>query len=201
MELLFVLDLHCTGITKLPLSLSWLKSLKVLYLNGCIALVELPPEIGRLQHLEVLDIRRSGVKDMPDQTKGLSRLRRLLLSFTSSGDEEKKQAVEFNRNVISKISELKELVIDVKSHQHLWNGMLNAFIENVHSWTKLATFQLCFLDGVVDIIQVKDGTLKLCIPEEANLGSFVEKLDNFDFELRLFSSFYWLPNVVISSDP
>ncbi|KAK2973977.1 hypothetical protein RJ640_013538 [Escallonia rubra] len=194
MEKLLVLDLHCTGITTLPLSGSWLKKLKVLYLNGCIGLVKLPPEIGRLQDLEVLDIRRSGVKDLPDQIKGLSRLRRLLLSFTirsltrlrrlvlsftSSGDEEKKQAVEFNRNVISKISDLKELVIDVESLQHLWNGMLNAIIENVHSWTKLATFQLCFLDGVVDIIQVNGKTLKLCIPE-ANLGSFVGKLDYFD---------------------
>ncbi|KAK2999544.1 hypothetical protein RJ639_024649 [Escallonia herrerae] len=181
MEKLLVLDLHCTGITEIPLSLSWLKRLKVLYLNGCTSLAELPPEIGELQDLEVLDIRGSGVKDLPDQTKGLSRLRRLLLSFTSSGDEVKNQAAEFNRNVISKISDLKELVIDVESQQHLWNGMLNAIIENVHSWTKLATFQLCFLDGVVvDIKQVKDDTLKLCIPEEATLGSFVGKLDDFD---------------------
>ncbi|KAK2990707.1 hypothetical protein RJ640_012520 [Escallonia rubra] len=209
MEKLLVLDLHCTGIRKLPLSLSRLKSLKVLYLNGCTDLEELPPEIGRLQDLEVLDIRRSGVKDLPDQIKGLSRLRRLLLSFTirslkllrrlvlsvtSSGDEEKKQAVEFNRNVISKISDLKELVIDVESQQHLWNGMLNAIIENVHSWTKLATFQLCFLDGVVDIIQVKGVTLKLCIPEEANLGSFVRKLDDFDFDSGIFQvSIGWMP--------
>ncbi|KAK2988433.1 hypothetical protein RJ640_000942 [Escallonia rubra] len=209
MEKLLVLDLHCSGITKLPLSLSWLKRLKVLYLNGCTGLAELPPEIGELQDLEVLDIRRSGVKDLPDQIKGLSRLRRLLLSFTirsltrlrrlvlsftRSGDEEKKQAVEFNRKVISKISDLKELVIDVESLQHLWNGMLNAIIENVHSWTKLATFQLCFLDGVVDIIQVKDNTLKLCIPEEANLGSFVRKLDDFDSDSGIFQvSIGWMP--------
>ncbi|KAK3028351.1 hypothetical protein RJ639_039809 [Escallonia herrerae] len=194
MEKLLVLDLHCTGITELPLSLSGLKSLKVLYLNGCTDLEELPPVIGELPDLEVLDIRRSGVKDLPDQIKGLSRLRRLLLSFTSSGDEEKNQAVEFNRNVISKISDLKELVIDVESQQHLWNGMLNAIIENVHSWTKLATFQLCFLDGVVDIIQVKGDTLKLCIPEEANLGSFVRKLDDFDFDSGIFQvSIGWMP--------
>ncbi|KAK2973972.1 hypothetical protein RJ640_013533 [Escallonia rubra] len=198
MENLLVLDLHCTGITKLPLSLSWLKRLKVLYLNGCTGLAELPPEIGELQDLEVLDIRGSKVKAMPDKTKGLSRLRRLLLSFTSSGDEEKNQAVEFNRNVISKISDLKELVIDVKLKRHLWNGMLNAIIENVHSWTKLATFQLCFLDGVVDIIQVKDDTLKFCIPEEANLGSFVRKLDDFDFDFDFDSGIFqvsigWMP--------
>ncbi|KAK2988432.1 hypothetical protein RJ640_000941 [Escallonia rubra] len=209
MENLLVLDLHCTGITELPLSLSGLKSLKVLYLNGCTDLEELPPVIGELQDLEVLDIRRSGVKDLPRQIKGLrrlrrlllsftirslSRLRRLVLSFTRSGDEEKKQAVEFNRKVISKISDLKELVIDVESLQHLWNGMLNAIIEKVHSWTKLATFQLCFLDGVVDIIQVKDNTLKLCIPEEANLGSFVRKLDDFDSDSGIFQvSIGWMP--------
>ncbi|KAK2973975.1 hypothetical protein RJ640_013536 [Escallonia rubra] len=204
MEKLLVLDLHCTGIRKLPLSLSRLKSLKVLYLNGCTDLEELPPEIGRLQDLEVLDIRGSKVKEMPDQIKGLSRLRRLLLSFTSSGDEEKNQAVEFNRNVISKISDLKELVIDVESLQHLWNGMLNAIIETVHSWTKLATFQLCFLDGVVDIIQVIGDTLKLCIPEEANLGSFVRKLDDFDFDSDSGSfevSIGWMPPDFRTPDP
>ncbi|KAJ7946543.1 Disease resistance protein [Quillaja saponaria] len=75
MSNLRVLDFYCTKIRNLPSSLSKLTRLRVLYLNDCVLLTELPSELGTLQLLEVLDIRGSRVTFIPLHIKYLINLR------------------------------------------------------------------------------------------------------------------------------
>ncbi|GJV38525.1 NB-ARC domains-containing protein [Tanacetum coccineum] len=79
MPSLRVLDLYDTRITSLPNSLLKLATLKVLYLQKCVALVEIYREIGNLQKLKVLDIRGSGLENIPPQVESLISLRQLVV--------------------------------------------------------------------------------------------------------------------------
>ncbi|MCC1949447.1 hypothetical protein KSI44_24025, partial [Salmonella enterica subsp. enterica serovar Indiana] len=81
MKNLRVLDLSDTGIKLLPTSLSILIRLKILYLNNCKHLVELPSDIIELVHLEALDIQGSGVDNIPPLIEKLICLKRLRVSF------------------------------------------------------------------------------------------------------------------------
>ncbi|KAL8264914.1 hypothetical protein R6Q59_023044 [Mikania micrantha] len=143
MTSLLVLNLYKTEIMTLPSLIEHLSNLKVLYLNGCRLLKELPSLIGKLKSLEVLDIRGSGVCELPDQIKGLTRLRRLLVSFTISTKD--------NHDVIFKLSGLEELII------------------NVSTLPVVLAFQLCLLDKVIDVIQVVDDTVRIFMPTEHHL--------------------------------
>ncbi|KAM7478362.1 hypothetical protein LguiA_026575 [Lonicera macranthoides] len=131
-----VLNLQNTGIDSIPSSLLELKNLKVLYVNDCTSLGILPPKIGELGSLEVLDIRgtrvqishkpflgsfiRNAIFGVPNsvpslplpKTDHLRHLKRLLVSFNDNGSQD---AVGFC-GAISRISTtLEELVIDVNS--------------------------------------------------------------------------------------
>ncbi|KAL8264908.1 hypothetical protein R6Q59_023038 [Mikania micrantha] len=165
---LLVLDLYMTEIVTLPPSIYRLANLKVLYLNGCNVLKELPVYIGQLKSLEVLDIRGSGVGKLPHQVIGLTRMRRLLVSFTMSTQD--------NYDVIFKLSGLEELIIDVDSEMEDWcNTLLEDVIEKVSTLQKLNSFQFRFNNLVIDVIQVVDDTLKIYLPKERHLRSFLEK--------------------------
>ncbi|PSS02918.1 Disease resistance protein [Actinidia chinensis var. chinensis] len=174
MKSLKVLDLCHTGITLLPSSLSKVVGLKVLYLSHCKYLVDLPSNLDEFEHLEVLDIRRSGINNIPSQVENLEGLRRLRVSF-KCGNENDTEEVDCNCNVISRLSALEELVIDVKSPSEWSNKVVKKIIEKVATLEKLTSLQFCFFDEVVDVIEVVATTLRIHVPEADILHTFIEK--------------------------
>ncbi|KAD4179521.1 hypothetical protein E3N88_28112 [Mikania micrantha] len=179
MNSLLVLNLYKTEIMTLPSSIEHLSNLKVLYLNGCRLLKELPSLIGKLKSLEVLDIRGSGVRELPDQIKGLTRLRRLLISFTISTKD--------NHDVIFKLSGLEELIINVDSQEQECSELIEDLVEKVSTLPFVLAFQLCLLDKVIDVIQVVDDTVRIFMPTEHHLSSFLERRQ--DLETHSFQVF------------
>ncbi|XP_057977381.1 disease resistance protein RPS2-like [Malania oleifera] len=175
MKNLQVLDLYCTGIVSLPSSLSKLVNLKVLYLNGCIHLRELPSQIGELQHLEVLDIRGSGVNNIPPHLQTLISLRRLRVSFPDPGNENNIQDGLFSRNLISGLSMLEELVIEVKWCNFLSSKVVDYVIKEAATLEKLTALQFRFLNEILDVVKVVGTTFQFSFPKEDTLGMFIEK--------------------------
>ncbi|KAK9077034.1 hypothetical protein SSX86_005369 [Deinandra increscens subsp. villosa] len=178
---LLVLDLYMTEIMTLPSSICRLSNLKVLYLNGCNILKELPGFIGKLKSLEVLDIRGSGVGKLPQQVLALTRMRRLLVSFTISTQD--------NYDAIFKLSGLEELIIDVDSEMEDWcNTLIEDVVEKVSTLPKLNSFQIRFSDRVIDVIQVVDDTVKIYVPKERHLISFLARrkdLETLSFQVYI----------------
>ncbi|KAI7981027.1 Disease resistance protein PIK5-NP [Camellia lanceoleosa] len=177
MTSLKVLDLCHTGVELLPSSLSKVIGLKVLYLSYCEYLKELPSSFGKLEHLEVLDVRGSGFNNIPSYIGNLNGLRHFRVSFAKCEGENDTTEVEFNCNVISKLSKLEELVIDVKSPRHKSNKVVVNIIKNVVTLKKLTKLQFCFLDEVVDVMEVETPTtdLRINVPEANILYTFIEE--------------------------
>ncbi|XP_074330297.1 disease resistance protein At4g27190-like isoform X1 [Apium graveolens] len=175
MRSLRVLDLMGTNIESLPDSLMNAKNLEVLYLNGCINLLKLPADVGKLELLEVLDISGSGVDIVPPQIRSLKHLKRFLVSYGA-----------FNEtnifSVISELNELQEMWIDTKSEKgnYTW-GIIDAVMESVKSLRHMTSLQFRFLnDEVVDVIKVVDGVTRIYAHKEDNIKYFVEKEDGLD---------------------
>ncbi|KAL4580784.1 hypothetical protein LXL04_016986 [Taraxacum kok-saghyz] len=179
MQGLRVLDLYGTRITSLPSSLLKLVTLKVLYLQKCVALLELPDDIGDLRKLEVLDVRGSGLAHIPPQVESLICLRRLLVSFTSSSSSSPIQKATSDIEVISKIPILRELVIDVEEGLE---RILYGLIVRVFGLTSLTLLQFCSPNKVVDLIKAIGGSWKINIPNERFLQNYIDKVESFELK-------------------
>jgi disease resistance protein RPS2 len=167
-----VLDLSHTGITSLPLSLAILISLKVLHLNNCTQLVELPSHIAELVHLESLDIHGSGITCIPPHIEKLIFLKRLWVSF---GNGNNNQDVSFNYDMISKLSRLEELVVDVKSPEQWTNEVVENVMTEVATLKKFKRLKVCFSNRVVDVIEIAPMTVRILVPEARILTSYIRR--------------------------
>ncbi|XP_058188554.1 disease resistance protein At4g27190-like isoform X2 [Rhododendron vialii] len=200
-----ILDVSHTGIKGLPSSLSFSKSLKVLYLNNCTNLVELPSHVvAALTRLEALDIVGSGVNAIPSQIEELTELRRLRVSFSKFGNENAAQEVNFNYKIISKLSRLEELVIDVKSSENWSNDVVENIVNEVATLQEFKSLKFCFSDKVVDVIEVFGSqNLRIRVPDATILLSFIKgslwinvhDIENFEFYIGCIKSEHpQLPN-------
>ncbi|XVE48521.1 hypothetical protein DITRI_Ditri01bG0008500 [Diplodiscus trichospermus] len=143
MQKLLVLDLYQTGIASLPSSVSNLIRLKALFLNDCPNITKLPPQVAELYFLEVLDIRGCKVIFIPPHIGKLVSLRCLRMSYYKCGNEEDCLDMEINYNVISRLSRLEELMIDVSSYGH-WCIDVAGVIQEVAALENLTTLRICF---------------------------------------------------------
>ncbi|XP_028762825.1 uncharacterized protein LOC114721171 [Neltuma alba] len=117
-----------TKISKLP-SLKGLTGLKAFYVNGCSRLKICSHGIQPLKHLEVFDIRGAKINFVPY----LESLWCLRISYFASS----------NCDGISKLRELEELTIEVKSLSK-WCDDAENIIEEVASLENLTTFRCSF---------------------------------------------------------
>ncbi|XP_071741601.1 disease resistance protein At4g27190-like [Rutidosis leptorrhynchoides] len=171
MRSLVVLSLYKTELMTLPSSICNLSNLKILNLNGCTVLTELPGFIGKLKSLEVLDIRDSGVSKLPHSMEHLTHMRRLLVSFTTSTQDK--------YDAIFKLLGLDDLIIDVDTQMQNWCiTLIEDLIKKVSSLTSVVTFQFRFHDKVIDVIQVVDDTVKIYIPNEYHLTYFLKRIQD-----------------------
>ncbi|KAH7856521.1 hypothetical protein Vadar_002436 [Vaccinium darrowii] len=190
-----VLDLSDTGITSLPSSLSILCKLKVLHLNNCKQLVELPSNIEGLEDLEFLDIHGSGINGIPSHIKKLKLLKHLWVSF-GNGNGNGAQGVSFNYNMISELSELEELVIDFEKRQQCTNAVVQNIMEEVAKLEKFKKLRVCFPEMIIDVLDigiVPPKTVLINVPEARALLSYIEgsswkevrKITSFQFFIGL----------------
>nr|GEY30047.1 disease resistance protein [Tanacetum cinerariifolium] len=104
---------------------------------------------------------------LPHQIEGLTRIRRLLVSFTMSTQD--------NYDVIFKLSGLEELIIEVDSEAGDWcDKLIEDVVEKVSTLPRLISFQFYLHDRVIDVIQVVDDTVKIYVPTENHLKLYVK---------------------------
>ncbi|KAE8717583.1 5'-3' exonuclease family protein isoform 1 [Hibiscus syriacus] len=140
-----VLNLHEMQITALPSSICSLINLKGLLIINCSRLVQLPSQIGDLEHLEILDIHNTSLYSMPVEIGQLSNLKCLRVSFANDAGnqnhvEEPKPMIP--SNVIARLSNLEELSIAVShcSSRYQNAAEIASEISNLENLTSLCFF-------------------------------------------------------------
>uniref|UniRef100_A0A2N9FGH1 RRM domain-containing protein n=1 Tax=Fagus sylvatica TaxID=28930 RepID=A0A2N9FGH1_FAGSY len=142
MPALQILNLSRTGIKSLPDSVISLVSLKRLFLNDCHRFMMLSPNIGELKQLEVLDLDKTQIMDLPKEIKKLTNLTCLEVSFC--GTYVQSNVVVIPCGVISALSQLEELNIDVDPDDERWDACVEAIVNEVCTLKRLETLKFYF---------------------------------------------------------
>ncbi|KAK3018494.1 hypothetical protein RJ639_003579 [Escallonia herrerae] len=146
MPVLQVLDLSYTSLKSLPSSISRLVALRELYLRGCELLMGLPPEIGALWNLKVLDLERTEVINLPKEIEDLVNLECFKVSLFGCAAQHtiktKKWEAVSPRMSLSELTRLKELSIDVNPDCVGWCIELEQIMNELSSLSNLETLKL-----------------------------------------------------------
>ncbi|GKV52408.1 hypothetical protein SLEP1_g58992 [Rubroshorea leprosula] len=144
MKKLLVLNLYSTGIGSLPPSFECLTGLKALFLNNCTSLTSLPLQIEKLCLLEVLDIQGCKIIFIPPSIGKLVYLRCLKVSYYKPSSQNGCEELEVDYNVISRLSRLEELEIDVISCAQWCIEATNIILHVIASLEKLTSLKIYF---------------------------------------------------------
>lgn len=107
--------------------------------------MKVPPEVGELSNLEVLDFEGTEIISLPMDVGKLSKLTCLKLSFYGEDKDERKNnrsTTIIPHNVIGKLLQLEELSIDVNPDDERWNGTVKNIIKEVCSLKELKVLKL-----------------------------------------------------------
>ncbi|KAL0013064.1 hypothetical protein SO802_000133 [Lithocarpus litseifolius] len=147
MPALQTLNLSRTNIKSLPNSIVRLVSLKRLFLNYCHCFMVLSPKIGELKQLEVLSLEGTEIMDLPLDIKKLTNLTCLEVSFCEFQGN-CRQAMQLNAvvpcGVISVLSQLEELNIDVDPGDERWDACVEDIVNEVCTLKRLYSLKLYF---------------------------------------------------------
>ena len=78
--------------------------------------------------------------------------------------------------MISMISALEELIVEVKSTKQNCNKMLNVVTNKIGTLTKLKTLQFCFEDVIEDVIKLVADSPAFSVPTANSFASFLDRL-------------------------
>ncbi|KAH7833384.1 hypothetical protein Vadar_005772 [Vaccinium darrowii] len=112
-------------------------TLQKLVLRNCKRLMELPPGIGELTNLEVLDLEGTEILFLPKEIAKLVNLTCLKVSFYGHANQ-----TVIPRRVLSNLSRLNELIIDVTPCGEWWDVEVEAIIDDICSLKELRTLKL-----------------------------------------------------------
>ena len=147
MPALQILNLSGTNIKSLPNSIIRLVSLKRLFLNDCHCFMVLSPKIGELKQLEVLSLEGTEIMDLPLDIKKLTNLTCLEVSFCEF-QSNCRQAMQLNAvvpcGVISVLSQLEELKIDVDPGDERWDACVEDIVNEVCTLKSLYSLKFYF---------------------------------------------------------
>ncbi|KHG12872.1 Disease resistance RPS2 -like protein [Gossypium arboreum] len=131
-----VLDLSHTNIKALPHSLpNDLFALKKLLLRRCKLFMELSPHVGKLDNLEELDLDDTEIISIPIGIGKLMKLRVLKVCIYGQTNFSKRKQLPSNMvlhpGMISKLSRLIELSIDVDPSDKWWHDSVEEVVKGV----------------------------------------------------------------------
>ncbi|KAI8027610.1 Disease resistance protein RPS2 [Camellia lanceoleosa] len=139
------LDLSYTSIKSLPPSISNLKSLQKFLLRGCELLMELPPDIGALENLEKFDLEGTEIMYLPKEIGKLIKLDTFKVSFCQLANcckETKQMDTRIPTGVLSKLSRLCELIIDVNLDGEWWDADVKVILNELSNLKSLSILEL-----------------------------------------------------------
>ncbi|KAF5951960.1 hypothetical protein HYC85_009904 [Camellia sinensis] len=114
----------------------------------------------------------------------------LWISFTKLRNGNATQEAAFGYSMISKLSRLEELVIDMKSPEQWSNEVVENIIKEVASLKELKILKFCISNKVVDFIKLVNMNLCICLFEVTSLRSFMERsLERHIQSIRFFQIF------------
>uniref|UniRef100_A0A2N9FJ60 ALOG domain-containing protein n=1 Tax=Fagus sylvatica TaxID=28930 RepID=A0A2N9FJ60_FAGSY len=110
--------------------------------------IKLSPKVGELKQLEVLDLEGTEIMDLPQEIEKLTNLTCLEVSFYGYASDGSRRAVQSNAvvpcGVISALSQLEELNIDVDPDDERWDACVEAIVNEVCTLKRLETLKFYF---------------------------------------------------------
>ena len=107
--------------------------------------MDLPPEVGELSNLEVLNLEETEIINLPMNVERLTNLKSLKVSFYGYNNRNKKNSqsnTKIPHNMISKLLQLEELSIYVSPDDERWNVTVKDIVKEVCSFKRLEALKL-----------------------------------------------------------